>query len=445
MNVKSFEKKEKSTAELVVEVTAEEFDAAVNESFKRNKSRISVPGFRKGKAPRKIVEKMYGETVFYDDAFEMVLPTACAFGCKENDLRTIGYPDIEDVKVEDDKSVTVKYLVALYPEISISDYKGVEAEKPVVTVTDAEIDGQIEGKRLSVARLQTTERPACNGDTAVIDYEGYVDGATFDGGHGENYELVLGSNTFIPGFEAKMGGMRIGEERDLELTFPEQYHAENLAGKPVTFHVKLNDLKEKILPELDDEFAKDVSEFDTLAEYRDSIKEEIRVRKEAEAQNTFEQNVLERVTEKIEGDIPQAMYEDFIDNQLQNFSQSLSQYGMDLQSYVQMLGGTPEQFRESMRPNAEKQVKIAVAMEKIAQLENIEATDEQIEAQYEELAKRYGVDVEDVKKGVDKASVIGDIQMTTAMKMVVDSAVAVEPKAEEESPAEEAKSEETAE
>ena len=449
MNVNSFEKKENSTAELIVQVSTEEFDAAVNESFKRNRSKISIPGFRKGKAPRKIVEKMYGESVFYDDAFDMILPTACAFGVREKELRVIGYPDITDVKVEDDKSVTVTYLVALYPSIEINDYKGVEAEKPEVVVEDSAVDSEIEGIRLRNARLQSTERPAINGDTAVIDYTGYVDGETFDGGSAEDYELVLGSNTFIPGFEQKMGGMRVGEERDLELQFPEEYHAENLAGKPVTFHVKLKELKEKILPELDDEFAKDVSEYDTLAEYRDSVREEIRKRREDEAQKTFEDNVLAIVSDKIEGDIPEAMYEDFIDNQIRSFSQNLEQYGMNLDSYLKMMGGTMEQFRQNMRPNAERQVKIAVAMEKIAEKENIQPTDEEIDAQYKELADRYGMEIDDIKENVDRESVVNDVRLTAAMKLVCDAAVAVAPKPEEKAedaaPAEETSAEEPAE
>ena len=442
MNVKSCEKKEKNTAELVVEITAEEFEAALNDVYKRSRSQISVPGFRKGKAPRKIVENMYGATVFYEDALESLLPMACANAIRENELSAVGYPDVKDVNVNDDKSVTVTFETALYPEVTLGEYKGLSAVKKAVEVTDNDVQGEIEKVRLRNARIETVDRPAINGDTAVIDYDGYLDGVAFAGGHGENYELKLGSNTFIPGFEAKIQGMKVGEERDLDLTFPEQYHSEELAGKDVVFHVKLNELKSQVLPEADDEFAKDVSEFDTLDEYKAQIKTDLIAQKEAQAQAEFENALLEKAVANMQVDIPEALIDEYVEGGVENFSAQLAQYGMELQSYLGMTGSNMEQFRASIRPQAEQQTKLTLLLEKVAEVEGLDGTDEEIEAEYNDVAAQYGMELEDAKEQVNKDFVLRRIKLNQAQKIIAESGVAEaepveEPAAEAEAPAEE--------
>ncbi len=435
MNVTSCEKKENIKAELTVVVTPEEFDKALEESYKKNRAQISVPGFRKGKAPRKLIENMYGANVFYDDALDMILPTLCSHGVSESDLRVVGYPQILDIDFGEDKSVTVKYAVELYPEVTVSDYKGVKAEKPEAAVEESAVDSEIASVQLRNARIQTAERPAINGDTVTIDFEGFIDGVAFEGGKGENYELELGSNSFIPGFEEKLNGMQTGEERDLDLVFPDEYK-EDLAGKPVVFKVKLKEVKEKILPELDDEFAKDVSEYDTLEDYKNSIRENLKTTKEAEAQKAFEDAVLTALSDTVENEVPEAMINDFLDNQVQSMRQQLMSYGMQLEQYMNMMGTNEEGFRQSMRPNALRQVKTTLVLEKIAELENLEPTDEEVEKQYADMAEQYKVELERVKQSVPKDTVVRDLGIQAASKLVIENAVAEAPKEEAEEPEE---------
>ena len=442
MNVKSCEKKEKSTCGLVVEITPEEFDAAIEQVYRRNRSKISVPGFRKGKAPRKIVENMYGKGVFYEDALENMLPAVVAFANNESGLKTVGNPSVDDVDIADDKTVTITYTIGVYPEITIGEYKGIHAVKPVVEVTESDIDTEVEKERYKNARMETiTDRPVIGGDTVNLDYRGTIDGVAFDGGTAENYELKIGSNSFIPGFEEKMQGMFTGEERDLELTFPADYHAAELAGKDVIFHVKVNEIKSQVLPEVDDEFVKDVSEFDTVAEYRESLKKDLTMNKEASAQTTFENNVMDKLVESVEGEIPDALIDQYIDNQINNMSASLSQYGMSFEQYLQMMGANVEGFRANMRPNAEKNAKSMLALEKIVELEGIELTPEEIEEGYKELAESYGMELEDIKKQITEDMVSEDLKMRKANRLVMDAAVAEDPAPEEETPAEEASEE----
>ena len=439
MNVKSCEKKEKSTCGLVVEITPEEFDAAIEQVYRRNRSKISVPGFRKGKAPRKIVENMYGKGVFYEDALENMLPAVVAFANNESGLKTVGNPSVDNVDIADDKTVTITYTIGVYPEITIGEYKGIHAVKPVVEVTESDIDTEVEKERYKNARMETiTDRPVIGGDTVNLDYCGTIDGVAFDGGTAENYELKIGSNSFIPGFEEKMQGMFTGEERDLELTFPADYHAAELAGKDVIFHVKVNEIKSQVLPEVDDEFVKDVSEFDTVAEYRESLKKDLTMNKEASAQTTFENNVMDKLVESVEGEIPDALIDQYIDNQINNMSASLSQYGMSFEQYLQMMGANVEGFRANMRPNAEKNAKSMLALEKIVELEGIELTPEEIEEGYKELAESYGMELEDIKKQITEDMVSEDLKMRKANRLVMDAAVAEDPAPEEETPAEEA-------
>jgi len=437
--LKSCEKKEKSTYGLVVEVTPDEFNAAIDQAYKKVKGQISVPGFRKGKAPRKIVESMYGATVFYEDAADIIVPVAMNFGAVESKLNIVGQPTIDDIDIAEDKTVTLTYTVGVYPEITLSEYKGISAVKPAVEVTDSDIDTEIEKVRYQNARIETVSRPVINGDTVNLNYCGTLDGVAFEGGTAENYELKIGSNTFIPGFEEKMQGMVTGEERDLELTFPTEYHSAELAGKDVIFHVKVNEIKSQVLPELDDEFVKDVSEdCDTVEDYRKQMAETIRLNKEAAAHATFENNVMDKLVAAVEGDIPDAMIEAYIDNQVNNMRQNLSQYGMELEMYLNMMNMTMEAFRGNMRENAEKNAKVTVALEKVAELENIEISEEEIAEGFKELSERWGMDVEDIRKEIADDMMIHDLKVRRAERIVMDSAVA-------EAPAEEAAAETTEE
>lgn len=439
MNVKSCEKKEKSTYGLVVEVTPEEFDSAIEQAYRKNKNKIAVPGFRKGKAPRKIVENMYGANIFYEDAMDTLLPAVFAHGTVESKLNTVGYPTLDNIDIGEDKSVTVSFTVAVYPEVTIGEYKGIHAVKPVVEVTDSDIETEIEKVRYQNARVETiTERPVINGDTVNLNYAGTLDGVAFEGGTAENYELKIGSNSFIPGFEEKMQGMMTGEERDLELTFPAEYHAKELAGKDVIFHVKVNEIKSQVLPEVDDEFVKDVSEFDTMAEYRDSIKEKIMASKEQTSTAEFENNVMDKLVESVEGEIPDALVDQYVENQVQSMRNSLAQYGMELDMYLQMMNTTLDAFTANMRPNAEKNAKSMLALEKIAAAESFEITDEEVNDGYKEMADRYGMAEDTIREQVTEDMIKEDLKIRRATRIIMDSAVAEAPeeKAEETKDAE---------
>ena len=435
LNVTTCEKKDGKTAELAVVMTAEEFDKALNEAYRKNKNQIAVPGFRKGKAPRKIIEAMYGASVFHNDALDIILPSVCNYGISESELRTVGYPKILDVNFGDDKSATVQYSVELYPEITVENYKSLSAVKPAISVEESNIDSEVAAVQLRNARIQTAERPAINGDTTVIDFEGFIDGSPFEGGKGEDYELVLGSNSFIPGFEAKINGMTVGEERDLDLEFPNDYHQKELAGKSVVFKVKLKEVKEKILPELDDEFAKDVSEFDTMAEYRQSIREKLTATRTEESEKAFEDAVLAKLGDSVECDVPEAMIEEFVDNQMEGLKRQLAQYGMEIDMYLNMMGTNAEGFRSNMRPNAVNQIKISLALEKIAEMEKLEPTEEELETYYSDMAAKYGVEVSVAKESIPTESVKHELNMHAAAKLVCNSATAEEPATEEAEPA----------
>ena len=435
LNLKSCEKKEKNVAEMIVEVSHEEFDAAMGEAYKKNRASISVPGFRKGKAPRKIVERMYGASIFYNDALDIIVPEVLSFvGQNETakELKLASMPSVTDIDIKDDTGdVHITLAAALYPEVTLAEYKGLSAVRPKAEVTDLEIDTEIESTRLRNARIETVSRPAALGDTAVINFEGFVDGVPFDGGKGEDYELVLGSNTFIPGFEDKVQGMAAGEERDIDVVFPENY-SEPLAGKPAVFKVKLNEVREQILPELDDEFAKDVSEFDTLKEYKADIRENILKSRTESSDAAFENALMEKIVETMTADVPDAMVEDQMESSMNNMARQLQSYGMTPEKYLQMMNMTPEQFRENMRESSDKQVRVMLALERIAELENIEISDEDIETEYNEAAVRYGTEVEQVKESVEKDMIVKDLKMRRAAEIVTDSAIAEDPPAESE-------------
>lgn len=435
MNVTGFEKKENSTAELTVVIDTQTFDAACNTAYKKVRGQIAVPGFRRGKAPRKMIENLYGAGTFYNDALDELLPEACAFGIKEKELRTVGYPKLGDVDVADDKSVTVVFSVSLYPEIEVGEYRGLHAVRPIIDVPESAIDSEVENVRNRNATTESVERAAENGDTVVIDYEGSVDGVKFDGGAAEGHELTLGSNSFIPGFEDQVVGMQKGEERDINVTFPEQYHSAELAGKAAVFKVKVHEVRAKLLPELDDEFAKDVSEFDTLEEYRADIRARLEKNSAADADNFFENGLLEKLAESVTGEIPEDMYEEQVENSLNNLRNQLQQYGMDLSSYLSMTGASEEAFRADARPSAEKQVKISLALEKIAEKEDFEVTDEQVEEFYNEMADRYSVSVEIAKSSIDETDARREVKVREAIKLIRETGIADAPPAADEADA----------
>jgi len=423
LDIKTCEKKEKSTAELVVGVSPEEFEAAVGKAFIKNRTRISVPGFRKGKAPRKMIERMYGATIFHPDALEILIPDVLKLIADYPEIKAIGRPDISDFDIMDDNDgAEITVVTAVYPDVAIGDYKGLSAVKPDPAVHESAVDAEVAEVRLRNARMEKVERPAIDGDVATFDFEGFVDGEPFEGGKADNYELELGSNSFIPGFEEKMLGMTTGEERDLDLVFPEQY-AEHLAGKPVLFKVKLNELREKQMPELDDEFAKDVSEFDTLKEYKDDIRRKLEKTKLADSDSAFEDALLNKILETIEADVPDVMIDEQADIMTRNFVGQLSSYGIKPDNYLQSMGMTPEMFRSNMRMQAEKQVKTRLSLEKIAELEGIEVSEDDIENEYKESAERYNMEVDKLKESVSEKDMALDIKLRLATKVVTGNAI----------------------
>ena len=427
MNIRSCEKKENNIAELLVEVSAEEFDNAVNEAFRKNKNRISVPGFRKGKASRKMIERVYGASVFHSDALDILLPDAAEYVTNNSDMKLVGYPQVIDFDIDEEAGGAVFTLVAaVYPEITLGIYKGLSAVKPETEVKDSEVDDEVASVRLRNSRIDKVDRPAESGDIAVVDYEGFIDGEPFEGGKDSGYELELGSGSFIPGFEDGVIGMSAGEEKDLELVFPEQY-ADHLAGKATVFKVKLIEVKEKQLPELDDEFAKDVSEFDTLDEYKADIKATLLKTKQTDADSAFENALIDKLVESFEVDIPDVMVEEQMDIAMQNFSRQAQAYGMDPATYLKLMNTTPEVFRENSRASSEKQVKAILALEKIAELEGIEISEEELETEINEISERYGMEIEKIKETASEERIISDIKLRRAVKIITDNAVAEEP------------------
>ena len=435
MDIKTCEKKEKSTAELVVGISPEEFEAAVGKAFIKNRTRISVPGFRKGKAPRKMIERMYGASIFHPDAMEILFPDVLKLITEYEEIKMIGRPDISDFDIKDDnEGAEITVVTAVYPDVAIGEYKGLSAVKPDPAVHESAIDAEVAEVRLRNARMEKVERPAINGDIAIFDFEGFVDGEPFEGGKADNFELELGSNSFIPGFEEKMLGMTTGEERDLDLVFPEQY-AEPLAGKPVLFKVKLNELREKQMPELDDEFAKDVSEFDTLKEYKDDIRRKLEKTKLADSDSAFEDALLNKILDTIEADVPDVMIDEQQDIMTRNFVGQLSSYGIKPENYLQSMGMTPETFRSNMRMQAEKQVKIRLALEKIAELEGIEVSEDDIENEYKESAERYNMEVDKLKESLNEKDMAFDIKLRLATKVVTGNAIAETAVPDDDAPA----------
>ena len=421
MNVKSVEKLEKSQVAVTVEVTAEEFEAAVQKAYLKMRNKISVPGFRPGKAPRKMIEKLYS------DAVDIALPEAYTQAIGSSGLDVVGYPEVEIVDDQIGKDgFTFKATVAVYPEVELGQYKGVSAVKEEVKVTADDVKERLNQMAEREARLVSVDRKVKKGDTAVIDFEGFDNGVAFDGGKGENHELEIGSGSFVPGFEDQIIGMKAGEEKDIDITFPENY-TKDLAGKQVVFHVKVNEVKEKQTPALDDEFAKDVSEFETLKELKDDTKAKITAEREQSAKIAFENALLEKVAGDIKADIPEVMIEEQCRRFLDEFKQRLQAQGIPYDQYCKMTGMDEAKFMEDGREPAVRQVKMDLAIAAIIKAENLDVTDEEIEEKYKSMAEQYGMELDMLKKYLDAPTVRNQLLNEKAIAVVVDSAKAEKP------------------
>ena len=441
MSVKSCEKLEKSMVALTVEVSAEEFEAAVEKAYRKQRGSIRVPGFRPGKAPRKMIENMYGAGVFYEEAVNEALPDAYTAAVKEQELEVVGYPEVELLNVGKE-GFSFKATVAVYPEVTLGQYKGVEAPKAEVSITDEDVEGRVKEMAERNSRMVSVEdRAVAKGDIANIDFEGFLDGVPFDGGKSDSFDLEIGSGQFVPGFEDQVAGMSISEEKDINITFPEDYHAD-LAGKAVVFHVKVNAIKVKEIPALDDEFAKDVSEFDTLEELKKDVREKMLAEREEGAKRAFEDAAMAKVAAGIQADIPDAMIEEQARRFVDNFRMQLQSQGVPYEEYMKMTGMEEEKLLADARVPAEGQVRMDLAIAAIVKAEGLEASDEDVEAEYNKMAAQYGMDVENVKKYLDDAVIKEQIVRAKAVELVAAAAVPVKP---EEVKAEEPKAEEPAE
>ncbi len=421
MTVKNVEKKENNTATFQVETDAAEFEAAVNGAYLKNKSSIYIPGFRKGKAPRAVVEGMYGHEVFYQDAMDELAPKAFDQGLKESQLRIVGAPAISDVKVTEERTVEYTFEVTLYPEVTLGQYKGLSAQKDEVKVSDEDVDKELEAARKRSARILTVDdREAQMGDTANIDFDGYLDGERFDGGKAEGYDLELGSGAFVPGFEEQVVGMKIGEEKDVNITFPEDYVAD-LAGKAVVFKVKLNSLSAKELPELDDEFAKDVSEFDTLDEYKADIRAKQEKQQQEMADNKFRSEIISKACENMTVDIPAVMIDDKLEEMVRNYAANFgfTDRNTSLEDLLKMMGVDAA----AIRPSAEMQVKTELLLEAVVKAENMEVTQEDTEEYMKKVAEGIGAKAEDMKNYFSKEFIQEELKKERATNIIIDSAV----------------------
>ena len=422
MNLVKSEKNENSMHYLEFAIDKATFDAAVEKVYRKQVKNINVPGFRKGKAPKSVIEKMYGAGVFYEDAINDLIPQNYEAAVKEAGITPVAQPEIDIVSL-DENGLVLSAKVAVKPEMQIKDYKGIEVVKTVAEATDEQVDRELEMIRERNSReIEITDEAAQMGDIVKIDFDGSVDGVAFDGGKGTDYSLKLGSGSFIPGFEEQIAGHVIGEEFDVNVTFPEDYHAAELAGKASVFKTKINAISRIELPELDDEFAKDASEFDTLDELKADIKAKIQERNEKQAENEFEEKLIEALIEKLEGEIPEAMFVNETENFVRDFDNRLRSQGMDMNMYFKYTGLTIEALREQMRPQAERQVKARLALETIAALEGV-VSEEEINEEYQRIADAYHLDVAQVKSMLDDASIIADLQVKKAMDIVKESAV----------------------
>lgn len=420
------EKLEKNMAKLTIEASAEELEKAIEKAYQKQKKNISVPGFRKGKVPRMMVEKMYGKEVFYEDAANEIIPVAYEKAYDECGEDIVSTPQIEVTQIEAGKPFIFTALVALKPEVTLGAYKGIEVDKVDVTVSDEEVDAEIEKERDRNARsISVTDRAVQDKDQTVIDFEGFVDGVAFEGGKGENYPLTIGSGTFIPGFEEQLIGKNIGEETDVNITFPEDYQAEDLAGKPALFKVTVKEIKEKQLPELDDEFAAEVSEFDTLAEYKEDVKKNLLEKREKDVKNAKEDAVVDAIIENASMDIPDAMVETQQRQMIQEFAQNIQAQGLSIDQYFQFTGLTAEKMMEQVKPQAEKRIKSRLVLEAVAKAENIVASDEDFDNEVAKMAEMYKMESDKIKESIGeegKKQLMEDLAVSKAAEFVVNEA-----------------------
>jgi trigger factor len=429
MNVKSIEK-ENVKAKIVVEIDKELMEQGVNKAYLKARKNIALPGFRKGKAPRKLIESIYGAHVFYEDGLEEIFPQVYEEAVVKQDVKAVGRPSLTNMDIAEDGVVTITIETEVYPEVTLGEYKGLEVEKAEAQVSDEEVKAELEQMAERVASVETVERGAELGDTAEIDFEGFDNGVAFEGGKGENYALKLGSGTFVPGFEEQIVGMSVGEEKDIDITFPENYK-EDLAGKPVVFHVKVNKVSVTNVPALDDDFAKDVSEFDTLEELKADVRKNLEAKRTESIESAFKNAAVEKAVENMTVEMPSALVEQELDRQMENFAYQLQMNGMSVEDYAKMMGGDLSGMRNAMRPAAEKQAKVNLLLDKIAEVENLEITDEELDAEYAKMAENYELELERVKTLVSAEDLKADLKTRKAALVIAESAVAVAPKAAE--------------
>lgn len=440
MSLKNVNKPETNVVEIEFTSDKAAFDAACDKAYKKNVGSISVPGFRKGKAPKHIIEKMYGKGVFYDEALNEIVNPAFADAIKDQDFKMVSQPEFDVVSIDDD-GVTFKAKFYVKPEVEITDYIGIPVTKTVREASDEDADNEIsDTQKRNSRQVEVTDRAAQDGDIVVIDFDGYVDDKPFEGGKAEKYNLTLGSGQFIPGFEEQIVGKNIGDEFDVNVTFPAEYHAAELAGKPAVFKIKLHEIKFNELPALDDEFAKDVSEFDTFAEYKADVKAKIQDRYNKQADGEVEEQLINALIEKLKAEIPEPMYVAETENFVRDFDGRLRMQGLDLKTYFKYTGLDLDALRKQMRPQAERQVKTRLALEKIVELEGIKPTDEEIAAEYDRIAKAYNMELDKVKEMVDEAAIAEDVAVKKAVDLIKEKAVVTE-KAYEEPKTEETKAE----
>ena len=417
---------EKNTVKLTIGVDKETFEKAVDKAYKKNVKQITIPGFRKGKAPRKIIEKYYGEGVFYEDAVNFVCPEAYEYAVKEAGIEPVDRPEIDIETIGGEEDLVLTATVTVKPEVTLGEYKGIKCEKTVYETKDEDVDAEIKANAEKSARLVSVEDRAVQmGDITVIDFEGFTDGVAFEGGKGTNHTLEIGSGQFIPGFEDQLVGAEIGVETEVNVTFPEQYHSEELKGKPAVFKVTVKEIKVKELPELDDDFAKDVSEFDTFEAYKNSIKEKLDKSNEARTKAEFENKLVEAVCENAEIDIPQCMIDNRIEELIREFGYRLSSQGLNMEQYMQITGATADTFKEQFKDQAEAQVKSSLVLEKIVKLENIEVTEEDVEKELQTMADMYCMELDKVKTLIgdnEKESMKEDLKMKKAVELIAENA-----------------------
>ncbi len=417
---------EKNMAKLTIEVSAEDLEKALEAAYQKEKNKISIPGFRKGKVPRAMVEKMYGAAVFYEEAANILMQQNYPAAVEESGADIVSRPTIDIVQIEKGKPFIFTAEVAVRPEVTLGKYMGVTVTKIDCTVSDEEVAEALEKERNNNSRtISVTDRPVQEGDTAVIDYEGFVDGVAFEGGKGENHSLEIGSHSFIDTFEDQLVGKNVGDEVEVNVTFPEQYHAADLAGKPAMFKVKINEIKAKELPELDDEFAQDVSEFDTLAEYKEDLKKRLEEQKENEAKRTKEDEAIQKIIDKSKMELPDAMIDTQCENMIEEFAQRIAQSGLSMEQYMQFSGLTLDALKEQVRPEAVSRIQSSLVLEAIAKAENIEVTDEDIDAEIEKMASMYGMEAAKLKGymgDAEKNSMKRDLEIQKAVALIMDNA-----------------------